>query len=147
MMRLTLLLTLTLSLTACGTFLNPFNWFGNSREQRISVVETTEQVDPRPLVTEVLALSIESVPQGAIVRATGLPPIQGYWAGELILVERTERALTYEFRAVPPFEQTRAGPQRSRELIVGLELDEFELAGIRSITVIGAQNRRTASRR
>ncbi len=147
MMRLTLLLTLTLSLAACGTFLNPFNWFGNDREERITITETEEVADPRPLVAEVLSVSAEAVPQGAIIRATGLPAVQGFWEPDLVLVERTDRSLTYEFRVIPPLGPTRVSTPQSREVVTAVELSNFELAGIRSITVIGAQNRRTTSRR
>jgi len=147
MLRLTLCLTVILSLAACGTRLNPFNWFGNDREERVTVVETDDDGDIRPLVTEVLSMSVDAVPQGAIIRATGLPPTQGYWGADLVEVERTDREVIYEFRVVPPLEQRPASTQQSREVIVGTQLSTFELAGIRTITVVGAQNRRSVTRR
>jgi len=147
MLRLTLCLTLILSVAACGTRLNPFNWFGGDREERIAVVDTTEPADPRPLMTEILSLSVESTAQGAIVRVTGLPPSQGYWGADLVETDRTGNAIVYEFRAVPPLDAAAQGTPASREVVVGTQLSNFDLAGIRTITVIGAQNRRTVSRR
>lgn len=40
MLRVILALALMTSLAACGTRLNPFNWFGEGREERVRVSET-----------------------------------------------------------------------------------------------------------
>jgi len=149
MTRAILPLILTLGLTACGTAMNPFNWFGNAREDEepaTETAETAEIADPRPLVAEILSVSIEDAAQGVIVLASARAPTQGFWRPELILAERGETALIYEFRALPPLQETRVGPAASRALVTGLQLDPSELAGIRSITVIGAENRRTTNR-
>ncbi|PWK62221.1 hypothetical protein [Roseicyclus mahoneyensis] len=149
MLRVTLALALILSLAACGSRLNPFNWFGGDREERIvarEVVETTPG-DQRQLVAEVVDLAVDPTPQGAIVRAMGRPPVQGFWEAELVEVERTEGAIVYEFRVFPPLSQTREGTPQSREVVVAANLSNFDLSGIRTVTVIGAQNRRTVSRR
>ncbi len=147
MLRLTLCLALVVSLSACGSRLNPFNWFGNDREERVTVTETEVLQDPRQLVAEVVSLGVEAVPQGAIIRATGLPPTQGFWAVDLVEVERTDTTVIFEFRVLPPTEATRVSTQRSREVIAVTELNRYELAGLRTITVIGQQNRRSVSRR
>lgn len=149
MLRVILVLALMTSLAACGSRLNPFNWFGGDREQRIAVaeVETGTPADPRQLVTEVVDLAVEPTTQGAIVRAMGRPPVQGFWEAELVEVERSEGAIVYDFRVFPPLTETRQGTPQSREVVVGANLTNFDLAGIRTITVIGAQNRRTVSRR
>ncbi len=148
MLRVILSLALVTSLAACGNSrLNPFNWFGGDRETRVEAAEAPTPDDLRGLVTEVIDLSVEPTPQGAIVRATGLPPMQGYWEAELVEVERTETSVTYEFRVFPPPQPTRVSTPQSREVITGTELSNFELRGIRTVTVIGAQNRRTVSRR
>jgi hypothetical protein len=65
----------------------------------------------------------------------------------LIEVDRTESEVVYEFRVLPPLQATRVSTPQSREVITGTQLTNFELRGIRTITVIGAQNRRTVSRR
>lgn len=149
MLRATLALALILSLAACGSRLNPFNWFGGDREERIAArqVVETEPGDQRQLVAEVVDLAVDPTPQGAIVRAMGRPPVQGFWEAELVEVERTDGAIVYEFRVFPPITQTREGTPQSREVIVAANLNNFDLAGIRSITVVGAQNRRTVNRR
>ena len=66
-----------LTVSACGSWresrVNPRNWFGRAepvqQEQLITDVE-----DPRALVPQITDLVIERTPDGAIVRATGLPP-------------------------------------------------------------------------
>lgn len=149
MLRVILALALMTSLAACGSRLNPFNWFGGDREQRIRVVdaEETGPADPRPLVAEVVDLAVDPTPQGAIIRAMGRPPVQGYWEADLVEVEREGGNLVYEFRVVPPLGPTPAGTVQSREVLTGTQLSNFDLAGIRTITVIGAENRRSVSRR
>jgi hypothetical protein len=149
MLRVTLALALILSLAACGSRLNPFNWFGADREERIVAREVVAAApgDQRQLVAEVVDLAVDPTPQGAIVRAMGRPPVQGFWEAELVEVERSDSAIVYEFRVFPPLRQTREGTPQSREVIVAANLSNFDLAGIRTVTVIGAQNRRTVSRR
>jgi hypothetical protein len=148
MLRALLALALVTGLAACGNSrLNPFNWFGGDRETRVEVSDAAAPDDLRGLVSEVIDLAVEPVPQGAIVRATGLPPTQGFWEADLVEVERTETAIVYEFRVFPPLQPNRVSTQRSREVITGTQLSNFDLRGIRTITVIGAQNRRSVSRR
>ena len=36
------------------------------------------------LVAEVVTLEVAPIPEGAIVRANGLPPTQGWWEAELV---------------------------------------------------------------
>jgi hypothetical protein len=144
-------LSVLLVLSACGGLresrLNPFNWFGQGREARVEASAETVARDPRPLVAEVVSLSVDRMPGGAIVRAMGLPPTQGYWEAELVAAEDSPAGtLAFEFRIAPPPEPRRAGTQRSREVLVGRFLSTARLEGIRTITVIGAENRRSARR-
>jgi hypothetical protein len=149
MLRVILALALMTSLAACGSRLNPFNWFGGDREERIAAAETLDTTpgDTRGLVTEVVDLAVDPTPQGAIVRAMGRPPAQGFWEADLVEVERGNGAIVYEFRVIPPLTATREGTPQSRELVTGTQLSNRDLEGIRTITVIAAQNRRTVSRR
>jgi hypothetical protein len=151
MLRVILSLALVTSLAACGNSrLNPFNWFGGDREERIAVDEAIA-ADPdgdlRGLVAEVVDLSVEAVPQGAIVRAMGRPPTQGFWEADLVEVERTATAIVFEFRVFPPVDPQRVSTPQSREVVTGTALSNFDLRGIRTITVVAAQNRRSVSRR
>jgi hypothetical protein len=60
MLRALIALTLCSRLAACGeSRLNPMNWFGGEREERITVTEVERPTDPRPLVAEVTGLAIE----------------------------------------------------------------------------------------
>lgn len=132
-----------------GSF-NPFNWFrSGSDEETVEDVRFQIPVDQRPLVANVTALVIEQAPGGAIIRATGLPPEQGWHTAELVNETGSapvDGVLTFAFRAVPPESPTRVSTQQSRELIVALKLSVFELAGVREIRVVGARNSRVARR-
>lgn len=151
MPRALLTLCLCLALAACGSSrLNPLNWFGGDREQRIRVTETAAEVvptDPRPLVTEVLDLRVEQTSSGAIVQATGLVPTLGYFGGDLVEVERGDGALVFEFRVEAPEDGGTPGTPRAREILAAQALSVGALEGVRSITVIAQTNRRSVNRR
>lgn len=144
--RIIIAITLLVTLAGCAgvaeSRLNPFNWFGRS-----SAVETVTVPgvlpDGRRLVAQVTTMKIEKVPGGAILRATGLPPRQGHYDGELVPVNTDPpRAgvMTFQFRLKPPFEQTRVSTVRSREVVVARFLSEQTLAGVRQIRVVAAAN-------
>ena len=111
------LLILALVLAGCGRMresrLNPFNWFGRSQET--TVVATDPIVpgrpgDPRILVAQVTEMEVARHPGGAIVRATGLPPTQGWWDAALVAEnngEPVDGVLTYRFVVDQPLKQTR----------------------------------------
>lgn len=148
MLRVAIALSLCLTLAACGqSRLNPLNWFGGEREQRIRVTETAVEADPRPLVAEVTGLAIEPTTSGAILTATALTETTGYWEADLILVEQAEGVAVYEFRAAPPPSGAIAGAAPTRTLVAAVELGRGDLQGLRSITVIARTNRRTVERR
>lgn len=148
MLRSALLITAILSLAACESRINPLNWFGGEREQRIAVnpeaTAGTVDEDGRILAAEITQLSVEQTTSGAIVRATGVTPAQGFFDAELVLVEQTETSVVFEFRVAAPVGTGTAGLQT---ISVGAELTVRELAGIRSITVISQSNRRSVGRR
>ncbi|MBK1635108.1 hypothetical protein [Rhodovulum adriaticum] len=151
---LVILLSASLGLAACSTVkdsrLNPFNWFGNSQETRVRTAPASEQpakADPRQLVAEITALTIERIPGGAILRATGLPPRQGYWNAALVPVpDEREGLRVYDLRAEAPTGQTPVGQPQSRAIDVALYLSDQDLAPIRQIVVRGAQNQRSTRR-
>lgn len=144
------LLCLCLVLAGCGGFrdskMNPFNWFGRSQEAEKVALPSAPQ-DRRALVQQVVTLHVEEVPGGAIVRATGLPPTQGYWDAELVPqpVDESGR-LVLDFRVFPPIETMRAGTPPSREVVVALYLSNYKLDSIREIVVQGELNARAARR-
>jgi hypothetical protein len=145
-------LALFLLLSACAGYsdsnYNPMNWFdGSQPADQVTLVEPSTDTDPRPLVEQVVSMSVEPMQGGAIVRATGLPPAQGFWAGELTPRPLDENGrLIYDFRLVPPRGTVLIGTEFSREVTVGAFLTDIELADIRQIVVQGELNARSSGR-
>lgn len=150
MVRALAALVLIAALASCGSMresrLNPFNWFG--RSQAAARVEVPGQPeDLRGLVGEVLSMSVEPLPTGALVRATGLSPRQGYWDAALVAQPVTEDGrLVLDFRIFPPIEPTDVNTPRSRQVTAAIHLSRVTLENVREIVVQGATNAR-ASRR
>ncbi len=137
-----------LLVSACSTKLNPFNWFRKSApaETTALVLPGPEQ-DARPLVAQVLTMTVEPMNGGAVVRATGLPPTQGWWEAELVALPLGEDGnQIFDFRMLPPIAQADVSTQRSREVTAAYQLSAFKLANIRTITVQGAANALSSSR-
>ena len=138
------------ALAGCGGFrnsrLNPRNWFGRS-EPRETIVLPAARQDPRPLVDEVLSLSVEPMPGGAIVRARGQTPTQGWWKAELVPLPIDENGvLVYEFRLFPPAARTDVNTPQSRQVDVAIYISDVRLERVREIVVQGASNARSARR-
>jgi hypothetical protein len=150
MRRTTAALTLALILAGCGGLrdskLNPFNWFGKSEEtEKLALPE--RPADARALVETVLTLNVEDIPGGAIVRATGLTPTQGWWQAELVpLPVEEDGRLVLEFRIFPPIDDTAVNTPQSREVTVALYLSNIKLAALTEIVVQGQTNARAARR-
>ena len=88
--------------------LNPFNWFGRGEPRE--TVQTATPQDPRLLVEQVLSLSVDPYSSGAIVRAKGVTPTQGWWDAELVARPVDENGtLVLDFRIFPPVENTPQG--------------------------------------
>lgn len=143
----------TFLLAGCGfgeSRLNPFNWFRSSpEEETLAPFQIVVVEDRRPLVAEVTSLEIDRTPGGAILRATGLPPTQGWFDAGLVDEtggEPIDGVLSYSFRASPPPDQQRVSTERSRELVVARFISDITLAQVRVIQVTGAQNSRIARR-
>lgn len=146
------LLIAAVAITGCGRIrdskINPFNWFGGSKEEVVQVVDGVPQ-DPRPLVQEVTALEVARQPGGAIVTATGLPPTQGWYDAELIAEGNgtvKDGVLTYRFVVNQPLELRRASTPQSREVTAAVFLSEIRLQSVSKIVVQGASNSRSTSR-
>ncbi len=141
----------TLVLTGCATKLNPFNWFkrGSTEETLTELPDPAVINDPRPLVQQVVSLSVEKTPGGAIIRATGLPPTQGYWNAELV-AENDEKpvkgVLTYQFRIAEPIDFQAVSTPQSREVVVARYVSNIKLQDVRQIRVVGAKNARSTRR-
>lgn len=150
MLHRSALILLLCLVTACAAVrtsrLNPLNWFGPARAAPMAELLTAAE-DPRALVAQVTDLTVEPTNGGAIIRATGLPPTQGYWQAELVKVETEDPTnLTYDFRVFPPTTPMRAGSQPSREVVVAVSVTSITLERISRITVQGAGNALTTGR-
>jgi hypothetical protein len=143
-------LSLAAAVAGCGGFrdsrLNPRNWFGRS-EPRETIVLPDEGSDPRGLVAAVISLAVEPIPGGAIVRARGENPTQGYWAAELVPLPVDENGvLVYEFRLLPPPTRADVSTPQSRQVDVAIFISDIRLEPVREIVVQGATNARVARR-
>lgn len=150
--RVILAILLLATVAGCGRFresrLNPFNWFGRDQAVDTLTPEVGVARDGRPLVDQVLSIEIDRTAGGAILRAVGLPPIQGHWDADLVLdAERTgDGVLAYQFRLRPPFGATRVSTQASREVVVATFLSDQRLTGVREVQVLGARSARSVRR-
>jgi hypothetical protein len=147
--RTTVLVSL-IALSACAGIrkskINPFNWFGRSHQTAV-VTSAEAPTDQRLLIDTVLDMKVEQFQGGAIVRATGLPPTQGFWDAELVPLPQDDSGkLVLEFRIFPPVTPAAVVNQQSREVTVGLRLSNIKLEGISQIVVQGSRNARAARR-
>ncbi|RYH10380.1 hypothetical protein [Tropicimonas sp. IMCC6043] len=147
-----------LVLAGCSSRYNPVNWswFGGSRSEASLAPRGgfPSDVDPRPLVSQVVSMQVDRVPEGAVVTAVGLPPTQGWWAAGLVSRYESEAGriaakdgvIELEFRILPPAKPQNVINEASREVSAGIYLSNQTLAGVRRITVIGQNNQRTSNR-
>lgn len=138
-------------LAACGgngdgSGWNPSNWFRVGPKVEMMEAAPAVESDPRPLVAQVLSMAVEPMAGGVIVRATGLPPTQGWWEAALIPGPEEEGRLVFNFVVVPPTRPMPSSTQASREITAGAYVSDLELQGIREITVIGANGGRSSRR-
>jgi hypothetical protein len=162
------LLIATLPLAACSTNLNPFNWFGESRSVPVASVNP----NANPLLPEedsifssrrnaqalytgtpietVSTLTIDRVPGGAIIRATGIAAVQGVYDAQLTPANPDEEAedgvLTYRLEGVRPANPTAVGSPATRQITVARHVNDSLLVGVRTIRVEAVQNAREAGR-
>lgn len=165
-----LLILATVALTGCAAInesrFNPLNWFGSSQPDPAAMDVANAEVNPliprrrvsffinnqpeafagRPIaqITEVL---VERRPGGAIIRATGHANRVGPFDVRLIADEAAsvDGTLVFDLKALQ-----QAGPRstnpRARQVTVGRWITDQDLAGIRTVTVRGADNARSVRR-
>lgn len=149
---LTLALAVAVLLAGCGRLaesrINPFNWFGRDRPVETTAPQSALERDTRPLVAQVSSVTIERAPGGAILRATGLPPTQGFWDPGLLLDESRSSPglLVYQFRLERPVTRQRTSTETSREVVTAVFLTDQNLASVREIQVLGAAGSRAVRR-
>ena len=152
---------LVLTVSGCsrlaGSPVNPMNWFNKDREAPVATAPTATQplvptkrdvigVDSRDLIAQVISAEIAQTPSGAILRATGVAPTQGYFNAELVLESIQNRTATYAFRVERPARFEIEGTTASRTITAATVLSAGDLAGIRTVIVKGAGNTVTARR-
>ena len=160
-----LLLAATLSLSACGAIrdsrVNPFNWFGQSQPASVAPKEQTnpliptraglfgnaraeEQIYSGTPFDQVSNLTVERIPGGAIIRATGLAARQGSYDVRLTPVNEDEEAvegvLAYRLERILPDRRTNVGTQPTREVVAARRVTDQTLRGVRVIRVEAARN-------
>jgi hypothetical protein len=153
-------LSLVVGLSGCARLaesrLNPLNWFGRSvevtatdpaqRRPLVTAAQRSIEVDGRLLVPVVTELTIDRTSIGAIVRATGIAPTQGYFNAELVEVGTENGVLVYDFRIEAPQGFQVTGNEATRRISAAEDLSNADLAGIRAVRVRGADNAREARR-
>ncbi len=151
-MRRSLLAALAAAMvvTGCATVresrLNPFNWFGRS-ERTAAVPAAAVRDGGRIPVAQVTELFVEPATGGAIIRAKGVPPTQGWYSAELLREETAgEGEIVFRFVLKEPREAV-PGTPLSREVTVATFVNDFQLDGVRTITVTGTENGRSVRRR
>jgi hypothetical protein len=143
-----------LVLSACGGFsassFNPFTWFEADEEEVTTLVPPGGAIiDNRVPVIQVTEVALERRPGGALLRAVGLPPTQGWWDAELRAEndgEAQDGALVFTFVVAEPREATAQGSPQSREVTAAVYLSDIRLSQAREIRVQAAQNARTLRR-
>lgn len=144
------ILGLALALGGCSKVgqsrFNPVNWFGKRQHDAIGSLSVAP-TDTRALMAQVTALKVEPYPGGAIVRATGLPPTQGYWQAELVAQPLDDQGrLVFEFRVFPPLTPVATGTPYTRQITVAAALSLIKLNGVKTVVVQGADNAMSARR-
>ena len=162
-MRITIpaLLISTVLLAGCGSSANPMNWFGNDAPDE-SVLEPIDGANPLipesdgifqsrrnqlaiypgTTIDAIADLTLEPVPGGLLIMATGRAATQGAYNARLTPVNEDEvpedGVLTYQLQA--QYTQITGGAPETREVIVARTLTDQELSGTRTIRVEGLQN-------
>lgn len=167
-----LLSAAALVLSNCGGWrdsrVNPTNWFGRSNSTPVEQTETKavnpllprsegrgffsrpEAEDLSVPASSITELRVEPTAAGAIIYAVAQTSRQGAFDAELRPVEGVPEdptVLELTFRVVYPERATPVGPERTRTVRAAHTVSTQDLAPIRTIRVIGAQNIRETRRR
>ena len=169
--HVTVLLVASLLLAGCGGWrdsrINPGNWFGKSRSERVEapaeavnpllpkgrkgILSRPDPVDATVPIAEVTELRVEPTTTGAIIYVEGLAARQGPYEVELRPVttpeEAAEGVFSLSFRVVYPQRATRMGTPFSRTVRAAHSMTKQEIRDIRTIRVVARDNVRTTKRR
>ncbi|MCJ8139386.1 hypothetical protein [Falsirhodobacter halotolerans] len=133
------LLILGTTLGGCNR-LNPGTWL-NSGGDTPAPTQTVVTEDPRPLIAQVTEVEVDRTPNGAIVRATGVAPTEGWYGPALIAqTAQPDGTLILKFHATAPATAMPTGTTTSRQIVAATALTNATLANTRRIVVQGASN-------
>lgn len=158
------LLTATLFIAGCSSSYNPVNWFGGDRpeDDNFTPIEETNPLIPQSegnFITEgrdernryrgvpidrVTTVATERVPDGLIIKVTGMSNTQGVYDARLIPVSPDEKpedgVLVYSLHALNDVNQRVQGSAKTREVIVARKRTDQELGNTRVIRIESATN-------
>ncbi|MDW4496368.1 hypothetical protein R5H30_00115 [Sulfitobacter sp. D35] len=165
---LSVLLVSALLLPACNSNLNPVNWFGSSTPAPVTEpIEATNPLIPTRTglfgsrraevavyrgtpIDSITDLTIERVPGGAIVRASGISARQGVYDVRLTPanpeVAPVDGVLTFRLEGLRNPEVASQGTPASREVTAARKITDNTLRATHTIRVEGLQNARVSSR-
>jgi len=138
-----LLLIAGLMLAGCGdSGLNPFGWFSRpAGPETLEDIEIARSIDNRPLIVQVAEVRAERLPGGVILRATALPPTQGWYSAALVSDGEAENGvLSFALRAYPPLSPQPSSTVQSRRIDVGAYISDASLAGVTTLRVRAGRN-------
>jgi len=155
----------SVALTGCGRLrdskVNPANWFG-TRSPRPVATAPGEPTEINPLIPQqttvfrrdksekyigtpvanVISMSIEKLPTGAILHVIGISQLQGAYNVRLTSDSKGDPVngvLTFKLKAIQPLDQAQ-GPQQARTLHVARFVSNGDLERASVIQIIGGQN-------
>lgn len=163
-----LLLCAVLVLAGCSgglsnSWVNPGNWFGESRSEAVSAEGTVNPLIPKrgllqrkeveyqgQPVAQIKSLRIERKPGGALIHVVGVTDSIGYYDVRLQAENEgvpVNGVLSYTLRAVRGANAIAGGSEAARQINAARYISDQDLEGARSIVVKGAQNQRSTRRR
>ncbi len=161
---LAILVISSVALSGCGRLrdskANPANWFGK-RNNRPIATATEEPGEINPLIPQktsifkrnksvtyfgtpvdnVVSMTIEKLPTGAIIHVIGVSRQQGAYDVRLTSDNKGEPVngvLTFKLKAVQPLDQPQ-GPQQARTLHAGRFVSNSDLENSSLIQIIGGE--------
>ena len=154
-----LVLCATITFTGCARVmdsrLNPLNWsdqsisapFSGNTDRRplVPINLETRVIDKRSAIQKVTAIAVEKVPNGAIVRATGVASIEGHFNAQLIPINNESGILTLVF-LIEKIAGTEKSSVSSRQITVARVLKFAELENIHTFQIQSATNQQSKSR-
>lgn len=163
-----LILCSALALAGCGgglanSWVNPGNWFGQSRGEALGAEGSTNPLIPsrsilvrqqseyagQP-VAQIKSLRVERKPGGAIIHVVGIEDSIGYYDVRLEADNEGEPlkgVLSYTLKAVRSTNAIRGGGEAARQINAAVYVSDQNLSGAKTIVVKGARNQRSTRRR